>query len=39
MAPAAFISGKPAFGTLVGLLHNDLPVAGLADLPVLMNVM
>ena len=31
----AFISGKPAFGTLVGLLHNDLPVAGLVDLPVL----
>ena len=30
----AFISGKPAFGTLVGLLHNDLPVAGLVDLPV-----
>ena len=22
-------------GTLVGLLHNDLPVAGLVDLPVL----
>ena len=31
----AFISGKPAFGTLVGLLHNDLPVAGLVDLPIL----
>ena len=31
----AFISGKPAFGTLVGLLHNDSPVAGLVDLPVL----
>ena len=31
----AFISGKPAFGTLVGLLHNDLPIAGLVDLPVL----
>ena len=31
----AFISGKPAFGTLVGWLHNDLPVAGLVDLPVL----
>ncbi len=31
----AFISGKPAFGTLVGLLHNDLPVAGLVDMPAL----
>ncbi len=31
----AFISGKPAFGTLVGLLHDNLPVAGLVDLPVL----
>ena len=31
----AFISGKPAFGTLVGLIHNDLPVAGVVDLPVL----
>ena len=31
----SFISGKPAFGTLVGLLHNDLPVAGLVDMPVL----
>ncbi len=31
----AFISGKPAFGTLVGLLHHDLPVAGLVDMPVL----
>ena len=31
----AFICGKPAFGTLVGLLHNNLPVAGLVDLPAL----
>ena len=31
----AFISGKPAFGTLVGLLHNNLPVAGLVDMPAL----
>ena len=31
----AFISGKPAFGTLVGLLHHNLPVAGLVDMPVL----
>ena len=31
----AFISGKPVFGTLVGLLHNDLPVAGLVDMPAL----
>ena len=30
----AFISGKPAFGTLVGLLHDDWPVAGLVDMPV-----
>lgn len=30
----AFISGKPAFGTLVGLLHHDRPVAGLVDMPV-----
>ena len=31
----AFISGKPTFGTLVGLLHHDVPVAGLVDIPVL----
>ena len=31
----AFISGKPTFGTLVGLLHHDVPVAGLVDMPVL----
>ena len=31
----AFISGKPTFGTLVGLLHNDVPVAGLVDMPIL----
>jgi len=33
----AFISGKPVFGTLVGLLHHNLPVAGLVDMPVLPN--
>ena len=31
----AFISGKPAFGTLVGLLYHDVPVAGLVDIPIL----
>ncbi|MDC1381864.1 histidinol phosphate phosphatase [Candidatus Puniceispirillum sp.] len=31
----AFISGKPAFGTLVGLLYYDVPVAGLVDMPIL----
>ena len=31
----AFISGKPAFGTLVGLLFEGWPVAGLVDMPVL----
>lgn len=31
----AFISGKPAFGTLVGLLYRDVPVAGLVDMPIL----
>ena len=31
----AFVSGKPAFGTLVGLLHNDRPIAGLVDMPIL----
>ena len=33
----AFISGKPAFGTLVGLLHHNLPVAGLVDMPVFVE--
>ncbi len=31
----AFISGKPDFGTLVGLTDNGQPVAGLVDMPVL----
>lgn len=31
----AFVSGKPAFGTLVGVTHNDRPIAGLIDMPVL----
>jgi len=31
----AFISGKPAFGTLVGLLCHEVPVAGLVDMPIL----
>ncbi|MDB2390384.1 histidinol phosphate phosphatase [Alphaproteobacteria bacterium] len=31
----AFISGKPAFGTLVGITHNGRPIAGLIDMPVL----
>ena len=31
----AFVSGKPAFGTLVGVTHNDQPIAGLIDMPVL----
>ena len=31
----AFISGKPTFGTLVGLLSHDEPVASLVDMPVL----
>ena len=31
----AFISGKPAFGTLVGLVHETKPVAGLVDMPAL----
>ena len=30
----AFVSGKPAFGTLVGVTHNDRPIAGLIDMPV-----
>lgn len=31
----AFISGKPAFGTLVGVTDNGRPIAGLIDMPVL----
>lgn len=29
----AFISGKPVFGTLVGLTDNGIPLAGLIDMP------
>ena len=31
----AFVSGKPSFGTLVGVTHNNRPIAGLIDMPVL----
>ena len=31
----AFICGRPVFGTLVGLVRNDDPVAGLIDMPML----
>jgi len=31
----AFICGRPVFGTLVGLVKNDVPVAGLIDMPML----
>jgi inositol-phosphate phosphatase/L-galactose 1-phosphate phosphatase/histidinol-phosphatase len=31
----AFICGRPVFGTLVGLVRNDVPVAGLIDMPML----
>ena len=31
----AFISGKPVFGTLVGLTDQGVPLAGLIDMPVL----
>ena len=31
----AFISGKPVFGTLVGLTDHGVPLAGLIDMPVL----
>ncbi len=31
----AFISGKPTFGSLVGLLESGRPVAGFCDMPVL----
>ncbi|GBQ10958.1 histidinol phosphate phosphatase [Komagataeibacter rhaeticus] len=30
----AFITGRPTFGTLIALLHNDVPVLGLIDQPV-----
>ena len=31
----AFVSGKPIFGSLIGLLESGRPVAGLCDMPVL----
>lgn len=31
----AFICGRPVFGTLVGLVSDDVPVAGLIDMPML----
>ena len=31
----AFVSGKPTFGSLVGLLESGRPVAGFCDMPVL----
>ena len=31
----AFISGKPVFGTLVGLTDQGVPLAGMIDMPVL----
>lgn len=31
----AFISGRPTFGTLVGLLHDGVPVLGMVDCPIL----
>lgn len=31
----AFVSGKPTFGSLIGLLESGRPVAGFCDMPVL----
>ena len=31
----AFVSGKPTFGSLVGLLNSGWPVAGFCDMPML----
>jgi histidinol phosphatase-like enzyme (inositol monophosphatase family) len=31
----AFVSGKPTFGSLIGLLESGQPVAGFCDMPVL----
>ena len=31
----AFVSGRPVFGTLVGLVFDNRPVAGLIDMPML----
>ena len=31
----AFICGRPVFGTLIGLVRDDLPIAGFIDMPML----
>src|SRR3954470_15187321 len=31
----AFLTGKPLFGTLIGLLHHGVPVLGIIDQPVI----
>ena len=31
----AFISGKPTFGTLIGLAHKGVPILGVIDMPIL----
>lgn len=31
----AFISGKPTFGTLIGLAHKGTPIFGVIDMPIL----
>lgn len=31
----AFASGKPLFGTLIALLHEDVPILGIIDQPIL----
>lgn len=33
----AFLTGKPLFGTLIGLLHHGVPVLGIIDQPVLRD--
>ena len=30
----AFITGRPLFGTLIGLLHNGVPILGIIDQPI-----
>ncbi|WP_142849127.1 histidinol-phosphatase [Telmatospirillum sp. J64-1] len=30
----SFITGKPIFGTLIGLLHRDVPILGIIDQPI-----
>lgn len=31
----AFVCGRPIFGTLIGLVRNDVPIAGFIDIPML----